>query len=42
MPKMLVMSGVLVDSFDENEDEFVPVVPELFLHAWTKKSGTNC
>ena len=36
------MSGVLVDSFDDHKEEFVPLVPELFLHAWIKKSGSNC
>ena len=40
--RTLVMSGVLVDSFDENDDEFVPVVPELFLHAWIEKNGSEC
>ena len=40
--RILVMSGVLIDSFDDRDDEFVPVVPELFLHAWIKKSGSNC
>ena len=35
--RTLVMSGVLVDSFDENDDEFVPVVPELL-----EKEGSEC
>ena len=40
--RTLVMSGVLVDSFDDHKEKFVPLVPELFLHAWIKKSGSNC
>ena len=42
MFKMLVISGVLVDSFDDHKYEFSPVVPELFLHAWIEKKGSEC
>ena len=42
MYRMLVMNGILVDSFDDNDSEFVPTVPELFLHKWIQKRGPNC
>ena len=40
--KMLVASGVLVDSFDAYDSEFVPTVPELFLHKWIQMKGSKC
>ena len=42
MFEVLVMNGVLVDSFDNKEYEFVPTIPELFLHKWIKKGGPKC
>ena len=40
--RSLVARGILIDSFDNDSDTFVPAVPELCLHKWIKKRGENC
>ena len=37
----LVTRGVLIDSFQDISDNFIPTVPELFLHKWLLKSGND-
>ena len=37
----LVTRGVLIDSFQDISDDFIPTVPELFLHKWLLKSGND-
>lgn len=32
--RSLVMRGVLIDSFSEDNPSFIPTVPELYLHRW--------
>jgi hypothetical protein len=40
--KALVTRGVLIDSFQDGSDSFIPTVPELFLHKWLLKAGNDC
>ena len=39
--KSLVTRGVLIDSFEDGSDSFIPTVPELFLHKWLLKAGND-
>ena len=39
--KSLVTRGVLIDSFEDGSDSFIPTVPELFLHKWLLKAGDD-